>query len=196
MAVEPGVVVTGDKELLAQLFANLIENALTHTPPGSHVEVALAREGGGPVATVADDGPGVPAAMRERVLKRFVRLEASRSTPGSGLGLAGVAAIARLHGIGLELADNRPGLRVTLGFGGDGRAGPGPGTHQGFRPVLSGTAPRLRTASRPGAAPHVPRGRVRRRPGHRATTRCADGAQVVGGRRFWLRQIRGRAAAW
>lgn len=123
-AVEPGVVVTGDKELLAQLFANLIENALTHTPPGSHVEVALAREGGGPVATVADDGPGVPAAMRERVLKPFVRLEASRSTPGSGLGLASVAAIARLHGLGLGLADDRPGLRVTLRFGTP--AGPAP----------------------------------------------------------------------
>ena len=123
-AVEPGVVVTGDKELLAQLFANLIENALTHTPPGSRIEVALARDGGGPVATVADDGPGVPAAMRERVLKRFVRLEASRSTPGSGLGLASVAAIARLHGLGLGLADDRPGLRVTLRFGTP--AGPAP----------------------------------------------------------------------
>src|SRR5689334_8242392 len=115
-AVEPGVPVTGDKELLAQMLANLIENALTHTPPGSRVEVALSRGAGGPVATVADDGPGIPGAMRERVLRRFVRLEPSRSTPGSGLGLASVAAIARLHGIGLELADNGPGLRVTLRF--------------------------------------------------------------------------------
>ena len=123
-SVEPGVEVTGDRELLGQMVANLIENALTHTPPGSRVEVALARDAGGPVATVADDGPGVPAAMRERVLKRFVRLEASRSTPGSGLGLASVAAIARLHGIGLALADNRPGLRVTLRFGPP--AGPAP----------------------------------------------------------------------
>ena len=62
--------------------------------------------------------------MRERVLKRFVRLEASRSTPGSGLGLASVAAIARLHGLGLGLADNRPGLRVTLRFATP--AGPAP----------------------------------------------------------------------
>ena len=121
--VEPDVTVTGDRELLGQMAANLIENALTHTPAGSRVEVALSRGGAGAVATVADDGPGIPEAMRERVLKRFVRLEASRSTPGSGLGLASVAAIARLHGLGLELADNDPGLRVTLRFAPS--AGPG-----------------------------------------------------------------------
>ena len=65
---------------------------------------------------VADDGPGIPAGDRDRALRRFVRLEASRSTPGSGLGLSLVAAIAGLHGVALGLGDNRPGLAVSLGF--------------------------------------------------------------------------------
>ncbi len=65
---------------------------------------------------VADNGPGIPEAMRETVFKRFVRLDGSRSTPGSGLGLSLVAAIAELHGIAITLDDNGPGLRVSLAF--------------------------------------------------------------------------------
>ena len=66
--------------------------------------------------TVADNGPGIPAAFREKVLQRFFRLEASRTTPGNGLGLSAVAAIATLHGARLVLNDNQPGLRCVLHF--------------------------------------------------------------------------------
>jgi signal transduction histidine kinase len=65
---------------------------------------------------VADNGPGIPETMRESVFKRFIRLDRSRSTPGSGLGLSLVAAIAELHGITVTLGDNEPGLRVILPF--------------------------------------------------------------------------------
>jgi signal transduction histidine kinase len=112
----PNIRVTGDQELLQQMFVNLIENAITHASRGSHVEVALSFEAGQPIATVADTGPGIPESLRLQVLKPFVRIEQQRSTAGSGLGLAIVAAIARLHEIDLQLADNRPGLRVTLRF--------------------------------------------------------------------------------
>ena len=68
------------------------------------------------MVTVADSGPGIPDADRERVLQRFVRLDATRSTPGNGLGLSLVDAVAKLHRAELSLADNRPGLRVSLAF--------------------------------------------------------------------------------
>ena len=70
----------------------------------------------GPVIAVADSGPGIPEADRARVLQRFVRLDATRSTPGSGLGLSLVDAVAKLHGAELLLTDNRPGLKVSLAF--------------------------------------------------------------------------------
>lgn len=115
-AIAPGVTVRGDPELLTQLLVNLVENALRHTAPGTTIEVTLRASGGLAELVVADDGPGVPAVDRERVLRRFVRLEASRSTPGSGLGLSLVAAIAKLHEAGLRVEDNEPGLRVVLRF--------------------------------------------------------------------------------
>ena len=111
-----GVRARGDRELLTQLLVNLVENGLRHTPPGSTVTVTLARRDGAAEIVVADDGPGIPADDRDRALRRFVRLEASRSTPGSGLGLSLAAAIAELHGIALRLGDNRPGLAVSLVF--------------------------------------------------------------------------------
>ena len=115
--IEPGITIHGDGELLNQLFANLIENSLTHTPPGSHVRVSVRKfDNRGAMVSVADDGPGIPEIMRERVLKPFVRLDSNRAGAGTGLGLAGVAAIARLHGVGLELTDNNPGLRVIVRF--------------------------------------------------------------------------------
>ena len=106
----------GDRTLLAQLLANLVENALHHTPPGSRITLGLAPTPHGLVGRVEDDGPGIPAAARTRVLGRFVRLDSSRSTPGDGLGLALVAAVADLHGIRLTLGDAQPGLRVELRF--------------------------------------------------------------------------------
>jgi signal transduction histidine kinase len=115
-AVEPGIHVSGDADLLGQMTANLIENALCHTPPGSTIAVTLTAPPCGPSLVVADDGPGIPMADRGRVLGRFVRLDASRATFGTGLGLALVKAVADLHRIALELEDAKPGLRVVLDF--------------------------------------------------------------------------------
>lgn len=108
-AIAAGVAVEGDRGLLVQALANLIENALRHTPPGAQVALSLRREGGEAVLRVADDGPGVPASERAAVLRRFHRLERSRTTPGNGLGLALVAAVAELHDGRLALADAIPG---------------------------------------------------------------------------------------
>ena len=108
--------VLGDRELLTQMLANLIENALQHTPTGTRVDLRLEDSERGPVLILADDGPGIPEAMRARVFERFVRLESGHAKPGSGLGLNLVAAIAELHGSAVELSDHRPGLRVTLRF--------------------------------------------------------------------------------
>ena len=106
----------GDRELLTQMVANLIENPIRHCPAGVEITVGLAEDDGSPILFVADTGPGIPAGEREKVFRRFYRLEASRTTPGSGLGLALVKAIADLHGALVELQDNHPGLRVTVRF--------------------------------------------------------------------------------
>ena len=113
--VAPGVSAWGDRELVTQMLANLVENAVRHGREGGRVEVALERApGGGAVVTVADDGTGIPAAEREHVFRRFHRLDAARSSPGTGLGLALVKAVADLHGMAVELSDNAPGLRVAV----------------------------------------------------------------------------------
>lgn len=106
----------GDRELLTQMMANLIENPIHHCPTGVGITVELRQEDGMPVICVADTGPGIPASEREKVFRRFYRLEASRTTPGNGLGLALVKAVAELHGASVVLSDNRPGLRVTVRF--------------------------------------------------------------------------------
>ncbi len=106
----------GDRELLTQMMANLIENPIRHCPAGVQITVRLEHEAGMPTLCVADTGPGIPASEREKVFRRFYRLEASRTTPGSGLGFALVKAIADLHGASVELSDNHPGLRVTVRF--------------------------------------------------------------------------------
>ena len=115
-SIDPDIHVRGDRELLTQLFVNLIENALRHTPNGAKVSLSLAHRDQGPFAEVGDNGPGIPENERRNVFKRFYRLERSRSTPGSGLGLASVAAIADLHAARIELVDNEPELKVALQF--------------------------------------------------------------------------------
>ncbi|KAA8607714.1 hypothetical protein AL036_09505 [Salipiger aestuarii] len=111
LTIDDPLPVTGDRHLLSRLIANLIENALRHAP-GTPIRLSLA----GKVLTVADGGPGIPEGKRGIVLRRLARLEASRSTPGSGLGLAMVKAIADLHGADLTLGDAAPGLTVRVSF--------------------------------------------------------------------------------
>jgi signal transduction histidine kinase len=114
--IEPGLCLQGDHELLTLLFANLVENAIGHSPAEAHISLDARRESDGIVAILADTGPGIPAAFRKKVLQRFYRLEASRTTAGSGLGLSLVNAVAVLHGASLDLRDNEPGLRCILCF--------------------------------------------------------------------------------
>ena len=113
----PGIAVPGDRDMLFQAVANLLDNALKHTPPEGRIELSLGRANAHVEIAVADDGPGVPAAERENVLARFYRLDQSRTTPGSGLGLSLVAAVLGLHHGEVVLTDNAPGLRVVLTLG-------------------------------------------------------------------------------
>ncbi len=117
---EPGVVVMGNRQMLAQALVNLTDNAIKYTPVGGRVTLRATRlESGGrqlPLLLVADSGPGIPPELRAKALERFVRLESDRSTPGNGLGLSLVSAVAQLHQATLELADNAPGLQVSLVF--------------------------------------------------------------------------------
>jgi signal transduction histidine kinase len=110
------VFVTGDRDLLFDAIANLVDNAIKHGREAGQVTVEVEHSDGGGVISVADDGPGLPADEQQNVFKRFYRLDRSRSTPGSGLGLSVVAAVARLHGARIEMFDNRPGLKVQLRF--------------------------------------------------------------------------------
>jgi len=110
-------VIRGDRQLLVQLFSNLIENAIVHTPGGTRIRLSLSRAEGNAVARVSDDGPGVPREEHDRLFRRLYRREASRSRPGYGLGLSLVAAIAELHGAAIRLVDGtRPGLTVEISF--------------------------------------------------------------------------------
>jgi signal transduction histidine kinase len=107
--------VSGDQLLLAQAINNLIDNALKYTPPGGTVTVSTVRPGGDAAGlVVADTGPGMTAAQRGRAAERFFRGDASRGTPGVGLGLSLVEAVARLHGGTLEFAEQQPGLVATI----------------------------------------------------------------------------------
>jgi len=115
-AVEAGAMVQGSRQLLAQALANLLDNAIKFTPEGGHIRVLLRGTSGAPEVVVEDDGPGIPADKREIVLGRRVRLDEARKLPGSGLGLALVAAVTKLHGARLVLDDASPGLRVALKF--------------------------------------------------------------------------------
>lgn len=106
----------GDRELLTQMFANLAENALRHCPEGTLIRLSTARRSGRILATVRDNGPGIPVEEREKVFQRLYRLDTSRTTPGSGLGLSLVRAIADLHGATIALEDSGPGLAVIVSF--------------------------------------------------------------------------------
>jgi signal transduction histidine kinase len=113
---DPEVLVTGDRDLIFDAIANLVDNAIKHGRAGGQVVVANENIDGKPVISIADDGSGIPADQYEHVFKRFYRLEHSRGTPGNGLGLSLVAAVARLHGARIEMLDNSPGLKLKLWF--------------------------------------------------------------------------------
>jgi signal transduction histidine kinase len=110
----PSVRVKGHAQFLAQLVSNLVDNALKHGGPGKAIGMSARAVDGRAELVVADQGPGIPADQREAALKRFGRLDASRTTPGSGLGLSLAATLARMHGGELVLEDNQPGLRVRV----------------------------------------------------------------------------------
>jgi signal transduction histidine kinase len=112
---------TGDRDLIFDAIANLVDNAIKHGRAGGQVVVASETVNGIPLISITDNGPGIPPDLRDQVFKRFYRLEQSRYTPGNGLGLSLVAAVARLHGARIEMADNSPGLQFKLWF-------PAPGT--------------------------------------------------------------------
>jgi signal transduction histidine kinase len=113
-AVPEDLRIDGNPALLAQAVANLLDNAAKFTPRGGRVTVEVGGADGTAFVEVRDSGPGIPAERREEVLRRFTRLDSARDTPGHGLGLALVHAVAKLHGGHLELADNRPGLAARL----------------------------------------------------------------------------------
>jgi signal transduction histidine kinase len=115
-AGDPCVPARGDRDLLFGAVANLVDNAIKHGRDAGQVTVEVKQTGGGGVISVADDGAGIPTDEYQHVFKRFYRLERSRHTPGNGLGLSLVAAVARLHGAHIELADNAPGLKIQLRF--------------------------------------------------------------------------------
>jgi signal transduction histidine kinase len=111
------VAIEGNRSLIAQALANLVDNAIKYTPPGGKVQIGARPGADGVELSVADSGPGIPAPDRARVVERFVRLEASRNSPGTGLGLSLVAAVAHFHNAVLDLEDNVPsGLKATLRF--------------------------------------------------------------------------------
>ncbi|MEY3761368.1 MAG: hypothetical protein RIR39_2859 [Pseudomonadota bacterium] len=116
LAIEKSIALMGDKELLTQLVFNLLDNAILHTPKNTRITISLQSSSTHTQLMVADNGSGIDEAYHQKVFQRFYRLEQSRSTPGNGLGLNIVAAIADLHDGTLTLSDNKPGLKITLRF--------------------------------------------------------------------------------
>ena len=115
-SIEPSVVIDGDRELIAQAIINLLENAERHTPRGAIVRLTLVRTGPCACVAVVDNGTGVPASQLHRITQRFTRLSADRNTPGHGLGLSLVTAVAGLHCGRLVLRNAEPGLSAMLEF--------------------------------------------------------------------------------
>jgi len=115
VSVSDDVRIQGDRDLLFQAFANLLDNAIKYTPRGGSIRVTLEDGASGPRIRIIDSGPGIPQQSRDQVFKRFFRLEESRHTPGNGLGLSLVEAVARLHNASIKLG-GEPGLDVSLAF--------------------------------------------------------------------------------
>ncbi len=116
IAPSGAAMIEGNRSLVSQALANLVDNAIKYTPVGGAVRVTVGDTARGVELAVADTGPGIPVGERAHVVERFVRLEESRNSPGTGLGLSLVAAVARLHEAQLRLDDNNPGLKARLEF--------------------------------------------------------------------------------
>jgi len=114
--IQAPIIINGEKNLLTQAFANLIDNAIKFTPAGGHIAILSEEAETHFDVVVADDGPGIPEAFRGKVFEKFFRLEQSRNTRGNGLGLSLVAAVARIHNAVVRLEDNHPGLQVVVSF--------------------------------------------------------------------------------
>src|SRR5262249_41028775 len=115
LITQHGVEIRGDRHLLSQALVNLLDNALKYAGAGE-IQIRVFCRDGRAILEVADRGPGIPEADRATVFDRFVRLERSRTTPGNGLGLSLVRAIARRHDATVVLEDNHPGLLVRVEF--------------------------------------------------------------------------------
>lgn len=113
-AIEPDIHVAGDRELLAQAASNILDNARIHTPRGTQIRLSLRQSASFALVEIADNGPGVSDKERSALVRRFYRGEASRTTPGNGLGLSLAAAVASAHGGEIRLEDKMPGLGVTI----------------------------------------------------------------------------------
>ena len=122
--IASNITILGDRELLTQMLANLIDNAVRHTSAGTAIVVGLHPDSDGIVGFVSDNGRGIPAAEHERIFQRFHRLPESESVSGSGLGLSLVKAVADIHGIVLTAEDAAPGLRIKMRFPAVGNSGP------------------------------------------------------------------------
>ncbi|MGB5602628.1 MAG: HAMP domain-containing sensor histidine kinase [Gammaproteobacteria bacterium] len=114
--LEAKPLIHGDRDLLFQAIINLLDNAIKYSPQSGHILLRLSAHGHHPMLTVSDNGPGIPVEERDKVLRRFYRMDQSRSQHGSGLGLSLVAAVAQMHNAALEFGDNHPGLIAELHF--------------------------------------------------------------------------------
>lgn len=108
--------ILGDKGLLVQMLANLIENAIRHCPEHTLITLSAGQTGNGVWFSIGDNGHGVPVHLRSKIFQRLFRTESSRTTPGTGLGLSLVKAVSDLHCGKLSVSDNEPGLRITIEF--------------------------------------------------------------------------------
>ena len=113
-SIEPDLDIMGNRQLIAQAITNLLDNAVKYTPSGGNIRLSAEKRGDNILINVADNGKGIPPDKRDDVVKRFVRLDSARSTPGNGLGLSLVSAIVALHNGSLTLHDNKPGLRIQI----------------------------------------------------------------------------------
>jgi signal transduction histidine kinase len=112
--IAEGVMLYGDRHLITQAIANILDNAIKYTPKGGNIKVSLTANAACAELRIADNGPGIPASFRPKVTEKFFRLEQSRSSPGNGLGLSLVSAAVKLHKGDLGFLDNNPGLIVTV----------------------------------------------------------------------------------